>query len=182
MYLEKKEEVHKPDVKFRITRNKRKFKFLIITTVALVLVLTISCIAYSAGFIPITEFLDVKKPVGTSVELNIDDYLEEYPKLNDMPNLDKIKKAAYGTDSSVSSVISDYTEKLEKEGYGLKYQGIGNLDGKSFKYYGFLKGLTAVVVILIPDSESETGYDTTILYATGNALDFKAMLDWYENQ
>jgi hypothetical protein len=126
--------------------------------------------------------LSVKKPVGDSVELNVDDYLKEYPEFNEIPNLDKIKKAAYGTDASIDTVISDYTEKLNKEGYSLKYDGTGDLDGNSFQYYGFLKGITAVVIIVTSDGNKELAYKTEVLYTTGNALDFKAILDWYENQ
>jgi hypothetical protein len=45
-----------------------------------------------------------------------------------------------------------------------------------------LKGITAVVIIATSDGIEEIGYKTEVLYTTGNALDFKAILDWYENQ
>ncbi len=163
-------------------KHKKKTMRILIVAVVLLLVGTVICAAYATGFIPITNLLSVKKPVGDSVELNVDDYLQEYPELNEIPNLDKIKKAAYGTDESVDAVVSDYRQKLEKEGYSLKYEGSGDFNGKSFQYYGFLKGLTAVVVIATSDGNNELGYETEVLYTTGNALDFKAIIDWYENQ
>jgi len=176
-YEENGIEFYKPP---QIKHKRKKTKILILAV--LLIVGTIICAAYATGFIPITNFLGVKKPVGESVELNVDNYLKEYPKLKEIPNLDKIKKAAYATNEPVDTVISDYTNKLEKEGYGLKYEGSGDFDGKSFQYYGFLKGLTAVVIVVKSDANKEFGYDNAILYTTGNALDFKAILDWYENQ
>ena len=163
-------------------KHKRKTVKVLIVAVVLLVVVTVICAAYNAGFIPITEFLSVKEPIGKSVELNVDDYLKEYPEFNEIPNLDKMKKAAYGTDESIDAVVSDYRTKLEKEGYGLKYEGEGDFNGKSFQYYGFLKGITAVVIIATSDGNEELGYKTEVLYTTGNALDFKAILDWYENQ
>jgi hypothetical protein len=169
------------DKNSQIKHKRRTVKVLIAVAVLLVVVIVI-CAAYNAGFIPITNLLSVKKPVGDSVELNVDEYLKEYPGLNEIPNLDKIKKAAYGTDASIDTVISDYTEKLNKEGYSLKYEGAGDLDENSFQYYGFLKGITAVVIIVTSNNNGEIGNKTVVLYTTGNALDFKAILDWYENQ
>lgn len=163
-------------------KHKKKTTKILIVAVVLLIVGTIVCAAYVTGFIPITNFLSVKKPVGDSVELNVDDYLQEYPELNEIPNLDKIKKAAYGTDESIDDVVSDYRAELESEGYGLKYEGSGDFNGKSFQYYGFLKGLTAVVIIATSDGVEELEYKTEVLYTTGNALDFRAILDWYENQ
>ena len=176
-YEEDSIEFYKPP---QIKHKRKTTKFLVVLVLLVVGIVFFTL--FAAGFIPITNFLSVKRPVGESVELNVDDYLKEYPKLKEIPNLDKIKKSAYATNEPVDTVISDYTNKLEKERYSLKYEGSGDFDGKSFQYYGFLKGLTAVVIVVKSDANEEFGYDNAILYTTGNALDFKAILDWYQNQ
>ncbi len=178
-YDEEKPEYEK---KFKISNKSRKLKIVIAAIVIVSIVGAIGSLAYSAGFIPITGLLDVKEPAGDYVELNTEEYLEEYPEINEIPNLDKIKYQAYGTDESVESVESYYEEKLRKEGYGLIREGRVSLSGKTFQYYGFLKGLTAVGVLLVSGAEEEVGYDTMVVYTTGSAFDYKEILEWYQNQ
>jgi len=177
MSYEEKPEYNK---KFKITN--KKIKIVVAAVIILSIVGAIGSLAYSAGFIPITGFLDINTPPGTYSELNTNELIENYPEVNDMPNLDKIKYKAYGTDGSVESIASYYQEKLEKEGYKLLREGTLHLDGKTFQYYGFLKGLTVVGILLTPDAENETGYGTMVVYTTGSALDYQEILNWYENQ
>ncbi len=177
-------EGEKPDYhkKFEITNKRKKVKIVVAIIVILSIVGAIGSLAYSAGFIPVKDFLDVKEPPGSYVELNAEDFIEEYPEINDMPNLDKIKYKAYGADESVESIAKYYKEKMEKDGYNLLREGTAYLDGKNFQYYGFLKGLTAVGVLLVSGADQEIGHNTMVVYTTGSALDYKEILDWYQNQ
>ena len=163
--------------------HKRKTAKILITSVIVIIVAgAISGVAYNAGFLPITGLLNVKEPAGSSiVSLNIESYMEMCPELADMPNLDHIKYEAFGTDVSTSVVIDEYTRQLEAEGYHVEYEGTVEMDESSFQFVGFLKGLTAVGIIVVDEHTEDIGHDTVVLYATGNALDFKEILDWYQN-
>jgi hypothetical protein len=96
-----------------------------------------------------------------------------------MPNLDKIEYEAYDTDESVSNITESYQDKLISEGYSLKYSGTVELDGVTFNVYGYLKGFTAVGILTTDEITDD--YDSLVVYATGNALDFKEILDWYQD-
>ncbi|MDH7516990.1 MAG: hypothetical protein QHH19_01400 [Candidatus Thermoplasmatota archaeon] len=180
MFHEEKKPLDYNKIKF--SNKRKKMKIVVIVIIVLSIVSTIGVLAYNAGFIPITGFLDVKAPPGSYVELNAEEFIEKYPQINDMPNLDKIKYRFYGADESVDSIANYYKEKLGKEGYSLVREGTIYLDKKTFHYYGFLKGLTAVGVLLASVADEEFGYNTLVVYTTGNALDYKEILDWYQNQ
>jgi len=169
-------------VKTLHTVHKRKTAKILITSAIVILVVgAIGGIAYNAGFLPITGLLSVKEPAGSSVPLDIESYMEMYPELAEMPNLDHIKYEAFGTDVSTNVVIDEYTQQLEAEGYHVEYDGTVEMDGSSLQFVGFLKGLTAVGIIITDEPAEDVGHDTVVLYATGNALDFKEILDWYQN-
>ena len=147
--------------------------------IATALIGTGGFVAYNAGFVPINEFLEVQKPAGTAVELNAGKFMDECPEFENIPNLDKIKYKIYGTNESISSVVTEYKQKLEKEGYSVKYNGTVYAGEMSFQYYGFLKGITAVGVIMTSDANRISGYETVVLYAIGNVFDYKEIIDWY---
>jgi len=162
--------------------HKRKTAKILIASVIVILVVgAIGGVAYNAGFLPITGLLSVKEPAGSSVPLDIESYMEMCPELAGIPNLDRIKYEAFGTDVSTSVVIDEYTQQLEAEGYHVKYEGTVEMDESSFQFVGFLKGLTAIGIIITDEPTEDIGHDTVVLYATGNALDFKEILDWYQN-
>jgi len=161
--------------------KKKTAKILITSAIVILVVGAIGGIAYNAGFLPITGLLSVKEPAGSSVPLDIESYMEMCPELAEMPNLDHIKYEAFGTDVSTSVVIGEYAQQLEAEGYHVEYDGTVEMDGRSLQFVGFLKGLTAVGIISTDEPTEDVGHDTVVLYATGNALDFKEILDWYQN-
>ena len=136
-------------------------------------------VAYNAGFVPINEFLEVQKPAGTAVELNAGKFMDECPEFENIPNLDKIKYKIYGINESISSVVTEYKQKLEKDGYSVKYNGTVHAGEMSFQYYGFLKGITAVGIIMTSDANRISGYETVVLYTIGNVFDYKEIIDWY---
>jgi len=98
-----------------------------------------------------------------------------------LPNLDKITYQGYGTDATADIVYNEYKTDLVSEGYTIKYEGTGFMGSKSFQYIGFLKGITAVGIIISSDAIEETGHETAIMYMTGNGFDFIPILDWYQS-
>jgi hypothetical protein len=141
------------------------------------IILSIFLIAYHLGYIPIG--LSVIEPIGNAKTVDVDNLIDEFPSIVDMPNLDKLEYKAYDTDASVGDVVANYHNRLIGEGYSSKYSGTVELDGVPFEVNGYLKGLTAVG-ILTTDEITEN-YDSLVIYATGNALDFRDILDWYQS-
>jgi hypothetical protein len=160
-----------------ITKPKNKLsKKLVVLSVCTFLLLLTFFISYSFGFIPIG--LSVIEPIGNVKTVNVEDLIEELPSMADMPNLDKIEYEAYDTDESISNICESYQNKLISEGYSLRYSGTVELDGVTFDVYGYLKGLTAVGILTTDEITDD--YDSLVLYATGNAMDFREILDWYK--
>ena len=182
IYKEKKEKMltdkKLASIKQPVIKPKNKFnKILTILSVGTIVLLLIFFMTFSFGFIPIG--LSVIEPIGNVKTVNVEDLIEELPSMADMPNLDKIEYEAYDTDESVSNITENYQDKLVSEGYSLKYSGTVELDGVTFNVYGYLKGLTAVGILTTDEITDD--YDSLVLYATGNALDFKEILEWYQN-
>lgn len=156
--------------------KKRTIKFTIFSIVVVSSIL----VGYTLGYIPIG--LSVKSPVGNFGRIPVGDYFEEYPEISDMPNLDKIIYEVIGTDESLESVLNSYMEELENEGYHLEYEGSGCIADKNFVYVGYLKGITAVGIILSEEAYDEFNYETVVIYMTGNGFDFIPLLNWYQEK
>jgi hypothetical protein len=161
-------------------RNKNIFRLFIIFISIAIVVGICSSIAYNSGFVPIVQLLEVKEPIGEAEEIDIDDQFNKYPKIREIPFIDKLKYRVYGTDKSMESVADNYIEKLENEGYRLLYDGIVYRDEIPYYYYGFLKGFTAVGIIMTSDKNVSLNHETMVLYTTGNALDYRNLLRWYK--
>jgi len=164
---------NKPIVK----QKKKMWKILVILSVSIIAFLWIFFIIYYLGYIPIG--LSVIEPIGNAKTVDVANLIDEFPSMGDMPNLDKIEYEAFDTDASVEEIVNTYHNRLIDEGYSQEYSGTVVLDGVTFEVNGYVKGLTAVG-ILTTDEITEN-YDSLVLYATGNALDFKEILDWYKN-
>lgn len=160
-----------------VKHKKNKLNIMIAISSIVVIVLLVFCIAYFLGYVPIG--LSVIEPVGNAKTVNIENLLKEFPSMAGMPNLDKIEYKAFDTDASVGNVIKSYESRLFIEGYSRQYSGAVELNGKTFHVYGYLKGLTAVGILT--SDEIIENYNSLVLYATGNALDFREILDWYKN-
>ena len=161
--------------------RRRAVKSIIKLTAVLLIIGGIGTFAFNAGFLPIKDFLEVREPVGRSEEIDIANFMKEYPELEDIPNLENINSGIYGTDASVDTVANDYKNKLESEGYSLKYEGTGTHGGSDFQYYGYLKGITAVGIVTTSDTNGKFEHDTVVMYTTGNAFDYQQILEWYQN-
>jgi len=149
-------------------------------TILIIIPIIIIFILYINGFIPIG--LSAKAPIGTIEEIEVEQYIEKNPELSDLPDYDKILYKIFGTDEEIADVLDSYKEILQNDGYTLKYEGSGFITGKNFQYVGFLKGITAVGIIVSSEASTEFGYKTVVLYMTGNAFDFQPLLDWYQGK
>jgi len=165
----------KPRKKPKANVKRKTTKVLIFTSVITAAIL----IAYNFGFIPIG--LSARVPVGDYILLDLDSYKENYLEVSDIPNLHKIIYQGYGTDELADVVYDNYKKDLLSDGYSIEYEGTGYFIGKNFRYMGFLKGITAVGIIISSETSEEIGYKTGILYMTGNAFDFIPILNWYQN-
>jgi len=159
-----------------ILLKRKTITFTILTIIAIISIF----FGYINGFIPVC--LSAKPPIGNIERISVEQYIEKYPELSDLPDYDNILYEIFGTDEPTAVVLDDYKEKLQNEGYTLKYEGSGYIAGKNFKYVGYLKGITAVGIIVSSEAYEEFGYETLVLYMTGNAFDFTPLLDWYQEK
>jgi hypothetical protein len=164
--------------------NHKKNKYLKIFAVLIVVIIIIGIfgsVVYNAGYIPLKRFMEVKKPLGNADEINIDEHIYKHPEIKKFPYLDKLKYKVFGTNESISVVANNYKEKLEKDGFKLLYDGVAYKGDIPLQYYGYLKGLTGVGIIITDDENVTLDYETMILYTTGNALDYRKILTWYRD-
>lgn len=136
--------------------------------------------AFNMGYMPIKAFLNVPEPIGCAGEINADDYMSEYSVLKGIPKLDKIKYKIFVSDASLETVANNYEYDLEKQGYKLDYSGTITKKGITFHYYGFVKGITAIGIILTDDVEDLFGHETAVLSTIGNIYDYKEVINWYK--
>ena len=171
---------HKHIKKSHFIHRRSTIKIIISVVLVLVIVGGIGSIALNIGFLPIKEFLEVREPIGRSEEIELSSFMQEYPELEEIPNIENINCGVYGTEAHSDAVFYDYKNRLENDGYVLKYEGTGTHDGSDFHYYGFLKGITAVGIVTTSDTDGKFEYDTVVMYTTGNAFDYKDILEWYQ--
>lgn len=166
--------------------NKQKFKQILSNKksircfILFLIIISVIISAYILGYIPFG--LSVKPPIGNIEQIQIEKYLEKYPEIDTLPNLDKILYDVIETDKSIELVSDEYKEELENDGYSLKYEGTGYLSGKKFRYFGYLKGITAVGIILSDEADEDVNHKTIVVYMTGNAFDFIPMVNWYKEK
>jgi hypothetical protein len=164
-----------------IRKKRKKVKIFAVSIILIIILGIFGSVVYNAGYIPLKRFMDVKKPIGDADEINIDDHLYRHPEIRQFPYLDKLKYKVFGTNRSINVVANNYKEKLENEGYNLLYSGVAYKDEIPFKYYGYLKGLTGVGIIITDDENVTLDYETMVLYTTGSALDYRKILLWYKD-
>jgi len=165
----------------KTNHNKKKNIKIFAASIIIIIFLGIfGSVAYNAGFVPIKRFMEVKQPIGEAEEINIDEHLYKHPEIRNFPYIDKFKYKVYGINRTVDAVSNDYKSQLEDEGYKLLYEGVAYKDEIPLKYYGFLKGLTGVGIVITDDENITLGYETMVLYTTGNALDYRKIFNWYK--
>jgi len=155
--------------------KKRTKKIIVILTI----IFTIVGILIYTDYIPL--FYEIKKPVGNYEEIKLENMVDDFPDLADMPNLENINYKTFKTDETSSNIENGYKSQLENEGFNLEYEDYIYHNDNEYKVLGFLKGLKAVGIIITEDSDQISEF-SKVLYSTGNALDFKEILDWYKNK
>jgi hypothetical protein len=154
--------------------TKKKSRKLIIALFSLATVSFLVLYLCLSGFIPVPGFYETTEPVGNYEEVSLESYIEEIPEIADMPNLDKIEYKIWKTDSTDDELIETYKQDVGDKGYNLEYEGKVSFEDKQYTVLGFLKGLSAVGILLSDDGD--------VVYATGFATDFIEILEWYQNQ
>ena len=163
-----KKETKKPN--FNIKRTSYLIACLVITGI----ILTSS---FNAGYLPIKQFLEIKEPIGISEEIDIKEAIEKYSlPLDSIPSFDGVNYKIYATDQIKPVIEADYKDELTTEGFNLKYMGVKNIKGFDLYYYGFIKGITAVFIIINTDQTYNEDYKTLVLYSTGNVFDYAEIL------
>ena len=159
---------------------KKKSRITLSLIIVIIIILSIFFYLNRTNYLP---FLSETKPPDGNIEpINTQEYIEEYPELGEMPNLDKIKYDAWKTDLTVEQVINSYKQKLSKDGYDLQYENTIDFDGKEYYVLGFLKGITAVGILISLDTNSGDDYNSEVIYSTGNAFDFEEIINWYQTR
>lgn len=161
-------------------RRKNILKLLGVSISIIIILGICSTVAYNAGYIPMKRFMEVKKPIGDAEEIDINEHLDKHPEIKNLPYYDKFKYKLYGTNQSIDAVANDYKKKLENEGYKILIEGVAYKDEIPFQYYGFLKGMTGVGIIITANKNVTLDYETMVLYTTGNAADYRNVLKWYK--
>jgi len=163
--------------------NNKKNKYLKIFAVSIIVIIILGifgAVVYNAGYIPIKRFMDVKKPIGEYDEINIDEHIYKHPEIRNSPYIEKLKYKVFGTNKPINVVANDYKEKLENDGFKLLYDGIAYKGDIPLHYYGYIKGLTGVGIIITDDKNVTLNYETMVLYSTGSILDYREILTWYK--
>ena len=168
------------NIKAKTLGAKKKNRKLLSFFVVIIVISSIFLYLNLANYLPFLT--ETRQPAGAVEPINTQKYMQDYPELKEMPNIDKIKYNAWKTDSTVEQVIDSYKKDLSKDGYALQYENTIELDGREYYVLGYLKGLTAVGILISSDSNLADNYNSEVLYATGNALDFKAILDWNQSR
>ena len=158
--------------------HKKRYAVFFIIFIILIPALSVS---YSAGYIPISQFLEIKEPIGDFKEITLSIIAQKYPVVKSIPELNKIKHKMYKTDEELLIVTKCYKIQIENEGYELKYEGTENIEGFNVHYLGFIKGLTAIVILMTNDGIDIKETDTFVIYSTGSVFDYKQMFEKYGN-
>ena len=164
---------NRPETKKSFFNPKKTF-YLILCFVVIGIVLSSS---FNAGYIPVKRFLEIKEPIGVIAEINIEETIEKYSlPVGAIPTFEKVKYKIYGSNQRKPVIEADYIDELTNEGFILEYRGGKTVRGFDLNYYGFIKGLTAVVVIMTSDNIYINDYNTLVLYSTGSVFDYAEIL------
>jgi hypothetical protein len=169
--------------KKRLNNRQRNIIRVLVLLVSIIVLLGIGgFVAYNAGIIPIKELLEIKEPIGSAEEININKTIDKYPEIKNIPYIYKLKHELYRTDVSMDAVANDYQKKLEDNGYTLKYDGIISYKGIPYQYYGFLKGFIMIGIIMTSAENVSFGHETMVLYTTGSVFDYNRIITWLKEE
>lgn len=164
---------NKPEVENPFFNPKKTF-YLILCFVIIGIVISSS---FNAGYIPVKSFLEIKEPIGIVAEINIEETVEKYSlPVGAIPTFKNVKYKIYGSNQGKPVIEADYIDELTNEGFNLKYSGTKNIKGFDLNYYGFIKGFTAIVIIMTSDDIYINDYDTLVVYSIGSIFDYAEIL------
>lgn len=161
------------------TKNHKKRS--IVFFICFIILIPVLASSYNAGFLPISQFLEIKEPIGNFKEISLSSLAEKYPIVESLPELDEMKHRIYSTDEESSIISKCYTMQIQNEGYELKYEGTENIEGFNIHYLVFIKGLTAIVILMTDDISDIKNSNTFVIYCTGNVFNYKQMFEKYSN-
>ena len=162
--------------------NKKSKKRIFTTFCILLFLIGATCFtANEAGFLPIKPFMSVYEPIGKTGEIKIDEYLKTSSVITAVPALDRVKYKIFTSDRLINSVAIDYKSKLSQKGYSLKYSGTETIRGIRFSYFGFVKGISVIGIVMTKDGTGLFGQQTVVLYTTGSIFDYNKIINWYQN-
>ena len=168
------------DKKISMFIKRKSGKLLLI--VVFIAIMSSSAILYLNFINYLTFSSELKQPMGNIESVNTEKYLQQHPEISEMPNLDKIKYAAWKSDLTIIQVANSYKKDLLEERYDLKYENTIFFNGKVYYVLGFLKDLTAVGILISLDTNVFDNYKSEVIYASGNVFYFNEILNWYQSQ
>ncbi len=164
------------------TKNKkRKTRFYTSIFIAFFIISTILVTSYNTGYLPVNSLLEIKEPSGRYTEIKYSEIERNYPITNAIPEIKDIKNKLYESDENIRVISENYKKDLLNEGYKLEYNGVENIKGINVHYYGYIKGITAVVILITSDNIDTFDSDTLVLYSTGNIFSYKNIIDRYSS-
>lgn len=179
--IKKEETIKKTDTKQIKNIEKRNYKrFLTIFTIICLLTSSIGLIAFDAGYLPVRAFLPEREPVGAVGSIEIDNFIRKYGEITEISVIENLKYKIYISEASPDNIIENYKYQLKNEGYELRHQGITTKRGIEFQYFGFVKGITSIGLIITDDIDQVISQKTTILYTTGSIFNYQKILSALE--
>ena len=160
-------------------KKKRATRGTLTIAIVIMLILVGFFVAFSAGFIPINAFLEIKEPIGNSSEVDVEYFKEYFPKFSNLDVLEKFKYGVFLTDESSSVIKADYERRLEAEGYSLQHVKTEKIMGLSVKSYGYAKGFTGVGIIIFSNKNFLFDDNSLVVYTTGNVFDYLGVINEY---
>lgn len=165
-------------------QKKNKNIIRLITTLSIVFLVigAVSFTAHSAGFLPFKPFLKIYEPVGRMGIYEANDVIGNFPSIVQIPALNNLKHKLFTSTHSINTIALDYKQRLENDGYKLEYSGQDTIAGVNFRYFGFVKGISAIGIIMTNDGGGDFGYNTLVLFTTGNIFSYKSIANWYNSR
>ena len=162
-------------------KKKRSSRFYIGVFIAFILISAFLFTSHNAGYVPISAFLNIKSPSGSFSEIRYEELDQSYPITESLPEIKNIKHKVFETDETVEVVAENYKYDLLEEGYKLEYNGVKEVKGVDVHYYGYTKGITAVVILITSDNIGLINSGTIVLYSTGDVFSYKSIINRYSN-
>ncbi len=160
-------------------KTKRKPSFYLAIFIAFILISAFLITTHSTGYLPINKFLKIKSPSGSFKEITYQEIEKNYPITESISEIKNIKHKIFESNEDIQVISDNYKQDLNREGYKLEYQGIKEIRGIDVHYYGYIKGITAVVILITSEELNIMDSKTLVLYSTGNVFSYKNLIDKY---